>query len=151
MEQDVTTKQEIEQETKQAEEVKQETEQEQPQVKRTGKEIFTEAKTNKKIIYVEKNRYNQTVYEVINPDAVPQELQPLVEKAKQYNTGLMFFYEEAQNGVITEGLFNYKERAIMINLASETPYEITLTHEIGHRQVATNRIKFNECINALHN
>ena len=144
VEQDVTTKQETEQETKQAEEVKQETEQEQPQVKRTGKEIFAEAKTNKKIIYVEKNRYNQTVYEVINPDAVPQELQPLVEKAKQYNTGLMFFYEEAQNGVITEGLFNYKERAIMINLASETPYEITLTHEIGHRQVATNRIKFNE-------
>ena len=144
VEQDVTTKQETEQETKQAEEVKQETEQEQPQVKRTGKEIFTEAKTNKKIIYVEKNRYNQTVYEVINPDAVPQELQPLVEKAKQYNTGLMFFYEEAQNGVVTEGLFNYKERAIMINLASETPYEITLTHEIGHRQVATNRIKFNE-------
>lgn len=140
VEQDVTTKQE----TRQAEEVKQETEQEQPQVKRTGKEIFTEAKTNKKIIYVEKNRYNQTVYEVINPDAVPQELQLLVEKAKQYNTGLMFFYEEAQNGVITEGLFNYKERAIMINLASETPYEITLTHEIGHRQVATNRIKFNE-------
>lgn len=140
VEQDVTTKQE----TKQAEEVKQETEQEQPQVKRTGKEIFSEAKTNKKIIYVEKNRYDQTVYEVINPDAVPQELQPLVEKAKQYNTGLMFFYEEAQNGVITEGLFNYKERAIMINLASETPYEITLTHEIGHRQVATNRIKFNE-------
>ena len=140
VEQDVTTKQE----TKQAEEVKQETEQEQPQVKRTGKEIFAEAKANKKIIYVEKNRYNQTVYEVINPDAVPQELQPLVEKAKQYNTGLMFFYEEAQNGVITEGLFNYKERAIMINLASETPYEITLTHEIGHRQVATNRIKFNE-------
>ncbi len=140
VEQDVTTKQE----TKQAEEVKQETEQEQPQVKRTGKEIFAEAKTNKKIIYVEKNRYNQTVYEVINPAAVPQELQPLVEKAKQYNTGLMFFYEEAQNGVITEGLFNYKERAIMINLASETPYEIILTHEIGHRQVATNRIKFNE-------
>jgi hypothetical protein len=144
VEQDVTTKQETEQETKQAEEVKQETEQEQPQVKRTGKEIFAEAKTNKKIIYVEKSRYNQTVYEVVNPDAVPQELQPLVEKAKQYNTGLMFFYEEAQNGVITEGLFNYKERAIMINLASETPYEITLTHEIGHRQVATNRIKFNE-------
>ena len=140
VEQDVTTKQE----TKQAEEVKQETEQEQPKVKRTGKEIFAEAKTNKKIIYVEKSRYNQTVYEVINPAAVPQELQPLVEKAKQYNTGLMFFYEEAQNGVITEGLFNYKERAIMINLASETPYEITLTHEIGHRQVATNRIKFNE-------
>lgn len=140
VEQDVTTKQE----TRQAEEVKQETEQEQPQVKRTGKEIFTEAQTNKKIIYVEKNRYNQTVYEVINPDTVPQELQPLVEKAKQYNTGLMFFYEEAQNGVITEGLFNYKERAIMINLASETPYEITLTHEIGHLQVATNRIKFNE-------
>jgi len=140
VEQDVTTKQE----TKQAEEVKQETEQEQPQVKRTGKEIFAEAKTNKKIIYVEKSRYDQTVYEVINPDAVPQELQPLVEKAKQYNTGLMFFYEEAQNGVITEGLFNYKERAIMINLASETPYEIILTHEIGHRQVATNRIKFNE-------
>ncbi len=140
VEQDVTTKQE----TKQAEEVKQETEQEQPQVKRTGKEIFAEAKTNKKIIYVEKSRYNQTVYEVINPAAVPQELQPLVEKAKQYNTGLMFFYEEAQDGIITEGLFNYKERAIMINLASETPYEITLTHEIGHRQVATNRIKFNE-------
>lgn len=140
VEQDVTTKQE----TKQAEEVKQETEQEQPQVKRTGKEIFAEAKTNKKIIYVEKSRYNQTVYEVINPAAVPQELQPLVEKAKQYNTGLMFFYEEAQDGIITEGLFNHKERAIMINLASETPYEITLTHEIGHRQVATNRIKFNE-------
>ena len=36
----------------------------------------------------------------------------------------------------------------MINLASETPYEITYTRN-RHRQVATNRIKFNEMYQRL--